>query len=110
MDVEKSAFADAVLSPPVDRVVFADRAPVEHELKTWESYFHAIERDEKRFEIRRDDRDFRVGDTLRLRETKYGNGEYTGREAFRAITYIMRHESDLGLADGFCILSLGRKA
>lgn len=83
-----------------------DRAPIEHELKTWQSYFHALEDGTKNFEIRRDDRGFRVGDILRLRETEYGSGAYTGREVRREITYILRREEDLGLMDGFAILSL----
>lgn len=82
------------------------RAPVEHELKTWESYFYALADCSKNFEIRRDDRGFRVGDTLWLRETEYGSGAYTGREARRTVTYILRREEDLGLVDGFAILSL----
>lgn len=83
-----------------------DREPIEHELKTWQSYFHAIADGTKTFEIRRDDRGFRVGDTLRLRETEYGSGNYTGREERRLITQILRYESDLGLMDGYAILSL----
>ncbi len=81
---------------------------VNHELKTWRSYFHAIADGTKTFEIRRDDRGFRVGDTLRLRETEYGSGNYTGREERRVITQILRHEEGLGLIDGFAILSVVR--
>lgn len=83
-----------------------ERKPIEHELKTWQSYFHSIADGTKTFEIRRDDRGFRVGDTLRLREIEYGSGKYTGREERRLITQILRHESDLGLMDGYAILSL----
>ena len=92
----------------VETVAVEDRgrAPVTHELKTWQSYFHAVLDGTKKFEIRRDDRDFRVGDTIRLRETEYGSGNYTGREVRRVITYILRHEEDLGLIGGFAILSL----
>lgn len=82
------------------------RAPVTHDLKTWQSYFHAVLDGRKMFEIRRDDRDFRVGDTIRLLETEYGSGNYTGREVRRVITYILRREEDMGLIDGFAILSL----
>lgn len=82
------------------------REPIEHELKTWASYFHAVADGRKNFEIRRDDRDFRIGDTLLLRETDYGGSEYTGREVRRTITYILKYEEDLGLRDGFALLSL----
>lgn len=39
----------------------------EHILKTWDVYWDAIERGEKLFEIRRDDRGFQKGDILILR-------------------------------------------
>lgn len=96
----------ADLSPGPMAVTATPRAPIEHELKTWESYFHGIADGSKPFEIRRDDRGFRIGDTLWLRETRYGSGEYTGREARRTISYILRHEEDLGLSSGFAILGL----
>lgn len=82
------------------------RGSCTHELKTWASYFHSIVDGTKTFEIRKADRDFRVGDFLLLRETEYGSGAYTGREATRRITHILEHEQDLGLCDGFAILSL----
>ncbi len=39
---------------------------VTHDLKTLPVYFDAVERGEKTFEIRRDDRGFQKGDTVRL--------------------------------------------
>lgn len=83
-----------------------ERKPVTHELKCWESYFHALEDGTKNFELRKFDRDFRIGDTLHIRETDYRTGSYTGREAFREITYVLAHETDLGLMEGYAILSL----
>jgi hypothetical protein len=82
------------------------RPPTVHELKTWESYFHALADGRKWFEIRKFDRDFRIGDELYLRETEYGSGNYTGREMRRKIGYILAHEEDLGLKEGYCIMSL----
>lgn len=37
-----------------------------HELKTWLPYFDAIVDGTKLFEVRKNDRDFQVGDCLRL--------------------------------------------
>lgn len=37
-----------------------------HELKTWPEFWDAVDRGEKTFEVRRDDRGFQVGDTLWL--------------------------------------------
>jgi hypothetical protein len=62
--------------------------PIEHDLRTWPEYFSAVARGEKTFEWRfTGDRDFRVGDTLRLRE--YGHEGYTGREIVAGISYVM---------------------
>lgn len=38
-----------------------------HSLKTWPSYWIAVKEGRKRFEVRRHDRDFAVGDMLLLR-------------------------------------------
>lgn len=82
------------------------RGPMVHELKTWQSYFHALVDRTKTFELRKFDRDFRVGDWLWLRETHYHDGSYTGRETRRIITHLMAHEDDLGLMQGYAILSI----
>lgn len=37
-----------------------------HELKTFDPYFDAVERGEKTFEVRYNDRDYQKGDILRL--------------------------------------------
>lgn len=105
----KHLLADAAELPDNDRDVTdvaPERAATTHELKTWQSYFHSIADGRKTFELRRDDRDFRVGDRLWLRETEYATGVYTGRESHRVITHILRCEPDLGLMDGFAILSI----
>lgn len=68
----------------------------------------------KTFEFRRDDRDFKVGDLLEIRETKFASTEFppaldrqlTGAKQIRKITHILR-PPDYGVPEGFCILSLG---
>jgi hypothetical protein len=65
-----------------------------HELKIWPEHFHEVAAGMKRFEVRKNDRDFGVGDVLRLREWSPGlavadcPGCYTGREVFARVTYI----------------------
>lgn len=57
-----------------------------HKLKILPEYFNPVVAGEKTFEIRRNDRHFKVGDKVQLCE--YENGEYTGREVVKEITYI----------------------
>ncbi|WP_238886481.1 DUF3850 domain-containing protein [Clostridium sp. YIM B02551] len=63
-----------------------------HMLKTLPKYFDAAEKGEKPFEVRKDDRNFKVGDTLILE--KYENGEYLNKIHKVNITYILGREED----------------
>ena len=67
----------------------ADREPAVHELKTVAPWFGAVLDGSKTFDIRPDDRPFRAGDVLRLREYDPAAG-YTGRECWRRVTFAMR--------------------
>jgi len=60
-----------------------------HELKCWPEYFRPIIEGRKRFEYRLDDRGYRVGDRLTLREWLPGQGEYTGHVAEVQVTYVL---------------------
>lgn len=77
------------------------KPPVEHELKTWPEFYEEVEQNRKLFEIRRDDRNFKVGDVLWLREYTLGVG-LSGRETRRRITYI----TDWKQADGYVVLGI----
>lgn len=74
-----------------------------HELKILPEYFNEVDSQNKHFEIRKDDRDYQVGDFILLKE--FENGSYTGRETgcFK-ITYILRNCPEYGLAEGYCVL------
>lgn len=61
-----------------------------HELKTWPIYYAAIADGTKRFELRKDDRDFLCGDQLHLREYDPDTATYTGREMNVYVTYTLR--------------------
>jgi len=84
-----------------------------HTLKTDSEVFQAVLLQAKTFEIRKHDRDFRVGDVLVLQETKHTgeemhNGaplEYTRRSYEAIVTHILVGPV-YGLAEGWCILSI----
>ena len=65
---------------------------VTHDLKLWPEYFEPVARYEKTFEIRYNDRDYKVDDWLRLREYCPHLARYTGREVMSRISYITQWE------------------
>lgn len=76
-----------------------------HELKTWPSFFNAVMNGVKPFEVRKLDRNFKVGDYLLLREFNPNNGSYTGAVCTRQITYILKG-GNFGIEDGYGVLGL----
>lgn len=77
----------------------------QHELKTWPDYFYRIFSGQKRFEVRKNDRDFQIGDVLYLKEYDPETGEYTGRELFKNVTYVLKG-GQFGIVDGYCVMSI----
>lgn len=87
-----------------------------HELKTDPEVFDAVFRGDKTYEIRFNDRDYKVGDMLVLRETVHTGEEmktgkpliYTKRSICKYVSHILKGPI-YGLADGWVILSLSTK-
>lgn len=75
-----------------------------HDLKILPCYFREVNENRKGFELRKDDRDYKVGDSVRLRE--FEDGKYTGNACIRVITYVLRDCSEYGLQDGVVLLSI----
>ena len=87
---------------------------MEHELKCWPESFDAIRDGRKRFEWRRDDRGFAVGDVLVLKKwnptTRYwfreesdvGNADYP--ELRVCVTYILRGQ--FGVPEPFVVMGI----
>lgn len=78
-----------------------------HELKIKEEYFGAIKSGKKHFEIRKNDRGFKVGDYIALNEIKNEDlpfPEYTGRSLIAKITYILDDKEYL--QPGYVALSI----
>lgn len=77
-----------------------------HDLKTWPEYFEAVASGAKPFEVRKDDRDFSVGDILHLLEYVPEEARFTGRHLQRAVTYRLAGPQ-FGIQEGFVVLGLG---
>ena len=83
------------------------RSPITHVLKTWPFPFGEIWCGDKTFEVRKtDDRDFRLGDTLRLLEYMPTVGIFTDRWIVAEVTF-MAHAGQWGLPRNLCVMALG---
>ena len=74
-------------------------------LKILPEYYEAVRCGDKTFEVRLNDRDYQVNDVLHLRE--FNNGEYTGRELVKTISYILNNPDYC--KEGYVILALQDK-
>lgn len=79
--------------------------PKTHELKTWPAYFQAMIDGNKKFDIRKDDRGYMLGDELRLQEYDQHLGLYTGR-GLSAIVDFKVDGGQFGIEPGYCVLSV----
>jgi hypothetical protein len=73
----------------------------DHEIKILPKYFTAVSFGIKKFELRKDDRGYEVGDTVILEE--FGDEGYTGRWKAVKISYVLRDCPEYGLMPGYCI-------
>lgn len=107
MSPSLSGHTSAVNSGPT-----ATRGPLEHKVKSWPQFFEAALSGAKTHEVRRmTDRDYRIGDQLRLQEFDPARETYSGRELVMRITYITSAEAPCALSEeclhaDFCILSV----
>ena len=79
-----------------------------HKLKLNTDYYEDSASGVKTFEIRKSDRNFKVGDILELREWVWsaidGNGAYTGNVHWKIITYIL--EDKAFLTEGYVCMAV----
>ena len=75
-----------------------------HELKILPEYFKDVIEARKTFEVRKDNRDFSVNDTILLQE--YDRGLFTGRDCLVNIKFILSSHQFKGIADGYCVLGI----
>lgn len=90
---------------------------VEHELKCFPDYWDAVQRGEKNFEVRRDDRGFQKGDKLKLIRLRFDSlalgskyvedRDYSNSRRIleRKIIYILTG-GQFGIEPGYVVLGL----
>jgi len=88
----------------------------EHELKIWPPFFMDILSGRKTFDVRRNDRSFKIGDTIVFKEwepKEHGHQDapyYTGRKCRMCVNYILNprphRDPDCGLVPGYVVLGL----
>ena len=74
----------------------------QHELKIAASYYEDVISGKKSFELRKNDRGYKQGDSLKMLEFK--DGKHTGRTIDADIIYML--EDYTGLTEGYCILGI----
>ena len=79
--------------------------PITHVLKTWPTHYGAVISGAKSFEVRKADRDFKVGDLLHLVEWDPDKECYTGPSAIRSVTYILPG-GQFGIEAGYVVLGI----
>lgn len=74
----------------------------QHEIKLAAMYYEDVASGKKSFELRKNDRGYKVGDSLKMLEFK--DGVQTGRTIDADIIYML--EEYTGLTEGYCILGI----
>lgn len=76
-----------------------------HALKTWPAPFNAVLNGSKRFEYRKDDRDFQVHDCLVLQEYLPDKDTFTSFALSMRVTHVLRG-GQFGVPEGYCVMSI----
>jgi ASC-1-like (ASCH) protein len=76
-----------------------------HFLKTIQPYYQQVVDGEKKFELRINDRNYKVGDHLVLMEYDYIKGELTQRLSEYKATNIFA-DAEYGISNGFVVISI----
>lgn len=76
---------------------------MEHELKIYPKYFEDVTSGKKTFEVRKNDRNFQVGDILTLKE--WDNIKYSGKEIRARVAYML-NDKFIGVMPGYVVLGI----
>ena len=81
-----------------------------HELKIKHEYLIEVDMGRKTFELRKNDRDYQVGDLIRFIDIKQDNkGDcdiYIDKDTLYKITYVLKDVPQYGLDKDYCILAI----
>lgn len=82
-----------------------------HELKIKDEYFKEVLRENKTFELRKNDRDYQVGDLIHFKNIfNYDNPDLNEFEGYEncvfQITYVLKNVEQYGLDKDYCILAI----
>lgn len=83
-------------------------ATKKHKVKIWPEHYRDVKALRKLYEVRKDDRGYRVGDILELQEWDPKKEKYTGNELERKIGHILDLE-EFGLGQGYVVLGFDFK-
>lgn len=75
-----------------------------HELKTVDPFFEMVKTGKKKFELRKNDRDFLTGDILILKHYYAEGNLFSGDIVAVRVTGVL--DQFVGLQQGYCILSI----
>ena len=81
---------------------------MEHHLKTWPPFFSGVRDGSKPFEVRKNDRGYKVGHVLVLEEYDPSTEKYTGEVERRVVTYML-DDTFFGICEGYCVLGLQKE-
>lgn len=76
-----------------------------HEIKIWPEYYERVINKQKTFEVRKNDRDYQVGDILKMRLYYPQTKETVGSYILSQITYLL-NGGQFGIKKGYCIMSI----
>ena len=77
-----------------------------HYVKTIQPYYNDSKRGIKLFEVRKNDRDYQVGDFFVQEEFNTETQDLTGDNFKSKIIYLLRG-GQFGIADDYCVLGIG---
>lgn len=78
----------------------------DHVLKVQIPFYHALRREDKTFEARKDDRDYAVKDRLILVPWDADDSRFVFEPGMEPLIRLITHKQTFGFIDGYCGLSL----